>query len=168
MSRNNGNFRHCSRTKLKKWMHLKYSYVCPLWNWETAGRPQSLGLSSGWERTRAGTTVDLNAITPLVGAPVLSSFEHFLSLAPRGWIKCTKKCDRFANDPVTLSQSCHKMLQNPFSTTICRTLAAYFPQIQPTAQSIMQRWERPISILHPSNAHVRSRYNPSFLKRESS
>lgn len=61
-----------------------------------------IGLGFGWELTRAGAIIHLDVISPLVGSPIIFSFEHFRSQIP--WkllIKCIKKCNCFANNTIT-------------------------------------------------------------------
>lgn len=74
----------------------------PCKNWGTGDPVHGMGLTFGWELTRAGAIIHLDVITSLVGSPVILSFEHFLSQTP--WellIKCIKKSNYFANYTIT-------------------------------------------------------------------
>lgn len=103
-------------------MSAPVTKTAPCKNWGTVDPTHSLGLSFGWELTRAGATIQLDVITPLVGSPVILSFEHFFSQTPS---ELLIKCNCFANYPITSWQNLHKMLQNQFSINICLTLTAY-------------------------------------------
>lgn len=70
----------------------------PCKNWGTVDPTRGMGLHFGWELTRAGAIIHLDVIAPLVGSPIILSFEYFLSQTP--WellLKCIKKCKCFAN-----------------------------------------------------------------------
>lgn len=72
----------------------------PCKNWGTVDPTHGMGLGFGWEVNRAGA-INLDVITPLVGSPVILSFEHFLSQTPWELIKCIKKGNCFANYTIT-------------------------------------------------------------------
>lgn len=101
MSRKNWNVLYCSCTKLKKiFLCLPPAKIEK--NWGTVDLTHGMGVSFGWELTRAGATIHLDVITPLVASLVILSFEHFLSQTL--WellLKCIKKCKCFANYTIT-------------------------------------------------------------------